>query len=212
MVTGIRATVAFTRPDGCPLARLSVDADGPVSRARTSVARSGVDGSATEFLVEGGVPEDAAVEPVFSYGNADVVRIQHDDEGDPCPCEVLGDHGCPVHRYVADDGVITLVFHAVDMPELQAVTSDLVAHHPSADVTKLRRKPVDERPTDRVFVDRGKLTPRQLEVLRVAQERGYFERPRRANASALAAELGISQSTFTEHLTAAQRKLLDDLL
>jgi len=41
---------------------------------------------------------------------------------------------------------------------------------------------------------------------------GYFERPKRANATEIAADLGIAQSTFTEHLMAAQRKLLRDVL
>jgi predicted DNA binding protein len=41
---------------------------------------------------------------------------------------------------------------------------------------------------------------------------GYFERPKEANATEVAEALGIAQSTFTEHLMAAQRKLLDDVL
>jgi len=40
----------------------------------------------------------------------------------------------------------------------------------------------------------------------------YFERPKGANATEVAERLGIAQSTFTEHLMAAQRKLLADVL
>ena len=63
-----------------------------------------------------------------------------------------------------------------------------------------------------MFVNRGALTDRQLEVLETAHEMGYFERPKGANASHIAAALDISQSTLTEHLVTAQRKLLDDIL
>jgi len=41
---------------------------------------------------------------------------------------------------------------------------------------------------------------------------GYFERPRDANAGAVAEALDIAPSTFAEHLAAAQRKLLDEAL
>ncbi|MFP4188694.1 MAG: helix-turn-helix domain-containing protein [Halobacteriales archaeon] len=41
---------------------------------------------------------------------------------------------------------------------------------------------------------------------------GYFNHPKRSNATEVADEMGIAVSTFTEHLSAAQRKILDDLL
>ena len=83
---------------------------------------------------------------------------------------------------------------------------------PSVDVQRLLQPPLEGTPEEQVFVNRGRLTDRQREVLQIAFERGYFERPRRANATELAAELDISGSTFTEHLVAAQRKILDDVL
>jgi predicted DNA binding protein len=49
-------------------------------------------------------------------------------------------------------------------------------------------------------------------VLETAHEMGYFERPRRANGTEVAAALDIDPSTFSEHLAAAQRKLLRDVL
>jgi predicted DNA binding protein len=41
---------------------------------------------------------------------------------------------------------------------------------------------------------------------------GYFGRPREANATEVAAELGINPATFSEHLATAQAKLLEDVL
>ena len=63
-----------------------------------------------------------------------------------------------------------------------------------------------------MFVDRGRLTDRQREVLQTAYDMGYFDHPKRANASEVAAALDISPSTFTEHLAVAQQKILEAIL
>jgi predicted DNA binding protein/ActR/RegA family two-component response regulator len=56
------------------------------------------------------------------------------------------------------------------------------------------------------------LTDKQLGALELAYYEGYFERPRRNNATEVAAKLGISRATFSQHLQAAQRKVLARLL
>ncbi|MEF8887534.1 MAG: helix-turn-helix domain-containing protein, partial [Haloarculaceae archaeon] len=53
---------------------------------------------------------------------------------------------------------------------------------------------------------------RQREVVETAYEMGYFEYPRESNATEVATALDIQPSTFTEHLTAAQGKLLGELV
>ena len=60
--------------------------------------------------------------------------------------------------------------------------------------------PVSGLPTDR-------LTKRQLEVFRLARERGYYEWPKETSAGDLAAELDISTSTLHEHLHKAEATL-----
>lgn len=204
MSTGIRATVTFERPADCSVARFSAAAEAEVDSVATSVATEGT--PVTEFLLDADRSVDA--EPVFSYGNADVYRVEH--AGD-CPCTCLGEFDCPIHRYLADGGELTVVFHAETFEELQEVMGTLRERFPSADVQQLLQPPLSGSPDDRRFVNRGKLTDRQLEVLRTAYREGYFERPRGANATELAEQLGISQSTFTEHLVAAQRKLFADV-
>jgi hypothetical protein len=205
MSTGIRATVTFESPAGCAVAQFSRGADTAIDSVATSVSSAGA--PVTEFLVDDG---EAAgdTEPVFSYGTADVYRVEH--AGD-CPCTCLGRFDCPIHRYLADGGELTVVFHAETFEQLQDVMEELRERFPSADVQQLLQPPLSGSPDDRRFVNRGKLTDRQVEVLQTAYREGYFERPRGANATELADDLGISQSTFTEHLVAAQQKLFADV-
>lgn len=210
--TGIRATIEVTDPGNCPLARFSAATGSMIDRVSTSVVPPGAATSTTEFLVDVDRPvEDDGWEPVFSYGSSNVYRVAHGADA-YCPCACLGEFGCPIQRFVAEDGAVTLVFHAADFAQLQDVVAEFRERYETVDVQQLLQPPLEDAPSTAVFVDRGRLTARQLEVLQTAYELGYFERPKRANATELADELGISQSTLTEHLVTAQRKLLDDVL
>jgi predicted DNA binding protein len=208
--------VAYDRPEVCPIAALAAAAGATVDSVTTSVA-GGERGSVTEFAADaplaGAADEVAAtVVPVFAHGSTHRYRIAH-DEAD-CPCACLGEFGVPVARYVAREGTLTLDFHAADYDELRDVIAALRERFPDVDIRRFVRAP-DEgalASEDRVLVDRGRLTARQLEVLETAHEMGYFSRPREANATTVAAALDISPSTFREHLVAAESKLLDDLL
>lgn len=211
MATGIRATVVFSNPGECPIASTAATVDTSIGQVSTSISLPDSAGSVTEFLAptDASVPDD--VEPIFSYGDQTMYRAQHEGE-QSCPCECLGEYGCPVHRYTAADGELTLVFHAPDFETLQTVVGEFRERYPPVDVQRLLQPPLEGTPEDRVFVNRGRLTDRQLEVLEKAYEMGYFERPKQANATEIADQMGIAQSTFTEHLMSAQRKLLDDAL
>lgn len=211
MADGIRATIAFPSPGPCPVAEVTAAAGTTVDRVWHSVP-PGDTPTVTEFMVEGESPPalDGGTH-LLSLADSHLVRVVHDDEA-TCACESLGEAGCAVQRYVARAGTVELVFNTAGYEELQAVVELLRERFPDLDVRRLVRSPGSDAVVDGVFVDRGKLTDRQLEVLRTAYERGYFERPRRANATELAEALDIAPSTLTEHLVTAQRKLLADVL
>lgn len=211
MSGGIRATVAFENPGDCPIAALSQSATGRIEQVSTSIALPAGDGSVTEFLARDADPERSDIREVFDYGHATLYRTDHDGEAS-CPCEVLGQHDCPIHRYLVEDGTLTLVFHVEEFERVQTLMVDLRNRFSPVDVQRLLQPPLEGTPEDRVFINRGKLTGRQREVLETAYEMGYFERPKQANATEVADQLDIAQSTFTEHLMAAQRKLLEDIL
>jgi len=209
MPAGIRVTVEFPSPPVCPIADIAARTGTVVNDVSTSVAS---DGCVSEFLVDADATlDDCDADLVFTYADRHLYRVEHDADTD-CPCTCLGEFDTPIDRYYARDGDLEVVFHAPEFGELQTVVGELRDRFPDADIQRLVRAPTEATARDTVFVDRGKLTDRQLEVLETAHERGYFERPRGANATELAEELGISPSTFTEHLLAAQSKLFDDVL
>jgi predicted DNA binding protein len=67
---------------------------------------------------------------------------------------------------------------------------------------------------ERVTTFGGKriLTDRQEETIRAAFSSGYFEYPKRTGSSKLASSLGISVSTLSEIMRAAQRRILAEYL
>lgn len=212
MSEGIRATVEFPTPTPCTIAELSRATGSSVDGVWRSVPTDGAAPAVSEFLIETEVPpEESSVDHVLSVGDRHLLRLTHDG-GVTCPCECLGQFGCPVQRYVVRSGTLHLVFNARDFEELRTLVEALRERFPDVDVRRLVRSPEAEATRDVVFVDRGKLTDRQHEVLQTAYRMGYFERPRGANATEVAAELGVNPSTFTEHLLAAQRKILGDIL
>lgn len=55
----------------------------------------------------------------------------------------------------------------------------------------------------------SELTSRQRQAYELARKRGYYEWPREASVQELADELGVSKTTFLEHLRSAENHLLD---
>ncbi|MEF8786583.1 MAG: helix-turn-helix domain-containing protein [Haloarculaceae archaeon] len=211
MPPGIQATVEFHTSDICPIVELSVAAEETIDSVSTSVCPSSRAESVTEFSVDSDREFTTDLRLVFSHGSTDWYRLSH-GEGVDCPCECLGQFGCPVTRYVAREGTLTLGFHAADYDQLQEVVATLREQFPGVDIKRFVRAKAGEGSSDNTFVDRSKLTARQLEVLTTAYNHGYFDCPRRANATEIAAELDITPSTFREHLAAAESKILEDII
>lgn len=60
--------------------------------------------------------------------------------------------------------------------------------------------------------EKGILTKRQEEIIRLAFSSGYFDYPKRIGSLKLASKLGISVSTLSEVLRAAQRRIFSEYL
>jgi predicted DNA binding protein len=212
MTAGIRAEVKVDAAGTCPVVQASVSADAPTYSVSRSVSPESPDRVTEEFMLEADDPEaDVELSKVFDYGDKKVYRFSR-EMGRGCPCEAVETFDAPVIDIRTREGMLYLVFHAAGMEELQAVIGSLQENYPTVDVQRLLRSEHDRPDRNLVFVDRGDLTDRQREVLETAHRMGYFDHPKTANAGDVAEELGISRSTFSEHLAAAQSKLLDAVL
>jgi predicted DNA binding protein len=58
--------------------------------------------------------------------------------------------------------------------------------------------------------DADRLTEKQRQALRAAYYSGYFEQPKANSAEEVSDSLGVSRSTFLQHLRSAQRKVFGD--
>lgn len=212
MGSGIRAEVRIDADGSCPISQTATATGAEPYSISRSVDPAG-EQVTEEFMLD--VEEAPTVETdvthVFSYGDRSVYRFDR-ERGRGCPCECVEQFDCPVVDVHARDGDVILVFHVPDMETLQSVVQKLTSEFPSVDIQRLLRSEADADTHDLVFVDRGALTDRQREVLETAHDMGYFDHPKGANAGEVAAELGITASTFTEHVAAAQTKLLADVL
>jgi predicted DNA binding protein len=64
------------------------------------------------------------------------------------------------------------------------------------------------RPETRLENVMGVLTPRQLEVLGVANEMGYWDEPRRTNLDKVAQRFGVSKAAVHKSLATAERRVM----
>lgn len=207
---GIRAKIRLADLENCPIAEVSETGVECFNVSKRVDPESGrvTEEFATDERVDGAEPE---FDPVFSYGQQSVYRFQR-NFGHDCACEVVEGYDSPIVDVQATDGDLSIVFHAPSIAELRGAVSALRDSYGDVDVQRLVSSRDSDGSEDLVFVDRGVLTERQREVLETAHTMGYFDHPKGANAGEVADALGITTSTFTEHLAAAQSKLLESIL
>jgi predicted DNA binding protein len=210
MASGIHVQLDLRGVAGCPAASLSEEVSiesVTVDPGGTATSPSVV-GDVTVEHGGGDVDVDGA-EPVFGDGSRSVYRYTHDHE---CPCTRVPSHGCPVRDRGVNDGRLRLTFVAPDLDTLRAIAADLESCCADVTVRRLVRDGAAEGDRSLLVADRNAFTDRQYEVLETAHEMGYFDSPKRAKSDAVADELGVSVSTFVEHLSVAQTKLFDQII
>ena len=166
-------------------------------------------------------PTDALLADVEKLGT--VLHETVDESGihvvmQSCLCSLEGsiierfeEHGClyqppTVHRQGWEHYTVI----AFDEERIRSLYDDLEADR---DIEVLSKTGLEETrlphsmlaPVDQLFEG---LTDRQLAALRVALDNGYYEQPRGASVSDLAAETAVARSTYEEHLRKAENKLV----
>ena len=212
LLSSATATVEFTLGDGChPLSGLAAALpEESTLRATTVIPRN--DGEVLYVTTVDGVTEailSAAVDATDSIVSVDYYRTD-----DVIQCGLIIASPAPEPRLV-DTGV-SLSETSIDgkNARISAVLGGETTVQQC--VTALSERCGEESVTTLWTADTAgtpkpaladELTDRQRQVLELAIEAGYFERPRHNNTGELADALGISRATFTQHLRAAQRKV-----
>jgi len=123
----------------------------------------------------------------------------------------LARHGVIPQSAAATAGVVSITGVVPGDRDSRSIVDRVQRDHPSVEFTGKRDAQVvaplvTEAGVRSLFGEL--LTDRQWEAVRLAFERGYFDQPQGHSQTELADEMGISQKTFSQHLNAAQRKLL----
>lgn len=143
---------------------------------------------------------------------ADASPIQCEFVADsPTPETVLADHGARFDRTVVEAGTATVSALVADDGRVSTLASALGERYEDSEVSTIWTERTGG--PDRASGDPlAPLTDRQREVIRHAFHHGYFEHPRGTSATELAEAFDVARSTLTQHLRAAQDKLLSRLL
>lgn len=212
MSEGIQLEVQVSDASDCPLLSISEDTSGRL----ISKSHDEEQGTVREILeVDSSVDlEDlpAETKPLFSKESNNILLYER-PACKQCPCECVEGFGSPVAEAFTDYGSLSLRVYLQEIKTIREIVSALEEDFEGIQVNHLIRTDTDlEGATQDIgFVDRGHLTNRQREALNTALRMGYFDYPRQANASEVAASMEINRSTLVEHLSRAQAKLLGDL-
>jgi len=211
MADSVWTELEIAATDVCPIARASTNTDGAIDHVARSLPADSDGTVREEFALSGQDSVDQRnIETVFESPSRSVYQFDR-KRTQSCICDCIGRNGCPVSEIHARNGSLFVSFYAPDLETVRDIVTELRGFVDELSVRQLTRE-VSRSGQDIVFVERNRLTDRQREVLETCYEMGYYDYPKRANASEVAAAVGISPSTFSEHLAAAQRKLLEMVL
>ena len=166
----------------------------------------------TAEAVEAFVADCDALAGVDVVSGADQLHCRF-DVADSALARPIGEYGGDLRAIEAADGKARVTVHLSPNADVRTVIEGLATDHDAIDL--VARREID-RPTPTVESARSaiddRLTDRQREALHTAYVAGFFEWPRDRSGEEIAETMGITQSTFLQHLRAAQRKTLSVVL
>ena len=198
--------------DAYPAVRLSEALDGRAELLET------VHPPATETVIaffhvdaDPFIDHDAATAAAVQVGTGDNGERLARLETEESVARTLAAEGVPLQTLVAADGTASFVATVPPGTDTRSVVERVQAEHPTSTLVRKRRRkivaPFTTQSGLQAIVD-DLLTERQAKALRLAFERGRFERPHQCTQADLANAMGVAPSTYSQHHHAALRKVL----
>lgn len=189
---------------------------------RLEELRQRSDGSVLEYITVQGADPDRVLELVAETDELREGRIL-DRDGDTALFEVISESAIPTAladnetrftNITAEAGEGRLTAEVPPHVDASTVINAFLEQYPEARL--VARRETDRETTTLIANTHrddllSELTDRQLQALRTAYASGYFDWPRETTTAAIAGDLAIASSTFSQHLRIAERKLLDSL-
>lgn len=190
---------------GVELERVA-DGDGD-ERALYCTVQS-TDSEAVAAYVDDADHVDAA-QHLNTYDDHCLFRIYLDETS---VAAALAEYGASVRSLSVTDGDGRLTADISRSNDVRTTVEALTATYPGIDLLaqRERERDVETEGEFRATLEES-LTPRQQEAAQTAYFAGFFAWPRESSGEEVATAMGISQSTFTQHLRAAEKKLFGAL-
>ena len=177
------------------------------------------EGRYAEFFNIIGAPPARIKHHTDSYDAVEITRLTEYDDGGLF--EFIVSRDCPAYR-LAELGALPRTVEGIDgrgriVAEIPlendppAVTESFLEEYPDFELTAKRTKDTHTSMLTTSTLQKlliNNLTDRQREVLQTAFEMGYYEWPRDCTGQDVADELEITSATFSEHVFAAEHKIL----
>jgi PAS domain S-box-containing protein len=174
------------------------------------------------YLTLSGVDPTERADAVASNPSVEEVTVIHRDDdgtGGVVALTVVGtllnqlaDVGGKVHTTDVEGGRLRVVADVSPATDVGRLVEDVTGAFPESQFVSKRQvaRPVKQTRAVAETVE-SQLTERQLAALQAAYYGGYFERPRQQTAEDVAETMGISASTFHQHLRIALETVLTEL-
>lgn len=181
------------------------------------------EGTYAEFFNVVGADPDRVLAHARASDPVEPTLVERTEDGglfefmveDFCPARELARHGAIPREVEGVDGDGRILVEIPVGTSVAEVVEGFLEDHPSARMTAKRTTDrmtplFTQEELQRAMSER--LTERQREVLTTAFELGYYEPSGGANGADVGEALGISASTVSQHLKAAERALVSILL
>ncbi|CDK37953.1 bacterio-opsin activator domain-containing protein [Halorubrum sp. AJ67] len=150
-----------------------------------------------------------AAQHVYAYEERPLFRLSIDERS---IVATLAQYGAGIESLSLTGTSGTLIAHVASSNDIRTIVDALQTMYDGLTLVAQRERERDVQ-TEAGFRKQlaATLTDRQREAVRTAHFAGFFEWPREHSGEEVASMMDISQTTFTQHLRAAEKKLFSAL-